>query len=249
MAKLRKFSAYRRRESRPYTRKSKYREKSFIRASPTCKVIRFDMGNLTSKFEYAVHLSVNSSLQIRHNALESARLTSNRTLEKSLGKSGFYLKLRKYPHHFLRENPLASGAGADRMSTGMKCAFGKIVGMAAQFRPGDRIFSAYVNSSALNVAKSAMNKASKKLPCSCKIVVEKIVTSEKPAVLEEVVDDVKESVEDKPLEDKPLEDKPLEEKPVEAKPEPVQEAQDEVVAEEVSEDIEEPKKTEEEIQA
>ncbi len=239
MAKLRKFSAYRRRESRPYTRKSKYREKSFIRASPTCKVIRFDMGNLRDSFEYAVHLSVNSSLQIRHNALESARLTSNRTLEKSLGKSGFYLKLRKYPHHFLRENPLASGAGADRMSTGMKCAFGKIVGMAAQFKPGDRIFSAYVNSSALSVAKSAMNKASKKLPCSCKIVVEKIVTSEKPTVVEEVVDDVKESVEDKSAE----------ETPIEAKPEPVEEAQDEVVAEKGAEESDEPKKTEEDVMA
>ena len=42
MAKLRKFSAYRRIE-RPYTRKSKYRKKSFIRATPTNKIIRFDI--------------------------------------------------------------------------------------------------------------------------------------------------------------------------------------------------------------
>ena len=189
MAKLRKFTAYRRRESRPFTRKSKYREKSFIRASPTCKIIRFDMGNLKSDFDYAIHLSVSSELQIRHNALESARLTANRTLEKGLGKSGFHLKLRTYPHHFLRENPLASGAGADRMSTGMKCAFGKIIGLAAQFKEGQKLFTVRVNSNGLKLAKLAMQKASKKLPCKCKVSIESLKESVKPEVVEEVVVD------------------------------------------------------------
>ena len=210
MAKLRKFTAYRRRESRPYTRKSKYREKSFIRASPTCKVIRFDMGNVRGTFSYAVHLSVSSELQIRHNALESARLTSNRTLEKALGKTGFHLKLRTYPHHFLRENPLASGAGADRMSTGMKCAFGKIVGLAAQFDAGQRIFTAYVNANGLSVAKTAMKKASKKLPCTCKVIVEELSTSEKPVVVEEAVEDLVEDSSDVKADEKIVEDEVVE---------------------------------------
>ncbi|MFW5852938.1 MAG: 50S ribosomal protein L16 [Nanoarchaeota archaeon] len=193
MAKLRKFAAYRRRESRPYTRKSKYREKSYIRASPTCKVIRFDMGNLRADFPYTLHLSVNSELQIRHNSLEAARLTANRHLEKNLGKQGFYLKLRTYPHHFLRENPLASGAGADRMSTGMKCAFGKIVGLAAQLDKGQRIFSVSVNKAGIPAAKMALAKSAKKLPCGCTVVFEENKgVKEVPQIVEETVEDVEE---------------------------------------------------------
>ena len=43
MAKLRKGVSYRHFE-RPYTRKSKFRNKSFIKSVPVCKVVRFDMG-------------------------------------------------------------------------------------------------------------------------------------------------------------------------------------------------------------
>ncbi len=174
MAKLRKFAAYRRKENRPYTRKSKYREKSYIRASPNCKIVRFDMGYSKGDYSYAVHLSVNEELQIRHNALEASRLTANRYLEKTLGKKGFHLKLRPYPHHFLRENPLASGAGADRMSTGMKSAFGKIVGMAAQLDKDQKIFTCYVKPEHVPAAKKALMKSAKKLPCGCKLEVEQI---------------------------------------------------------------------------
>jgi large subunit ribosomal protein L10e len=152
------------------------------------------MGNLKADFPVAVHLSVNDELQIRHNALEAARLSANRHLEKALGKQGFHLKVRSYPHHFLRENPLASGAGADRMSTGMKCAFGKIVGLAAQFRANQEVYSAYVNPQHLDVAKKALLKAAKKLPCSCRIRVE--YRNVKPVVMEEDVPTASEFIED-----------------------------------------------------
>lgn len=178
MAKLRKFAAYRQLE-RPYTRKSKYSERSFIRATPVCKVIRFDMGNKSGTYEHAVHLLVNDDIQIRHNALEAARLTANRFLESNLGKAGFYLKLRKYPHHYLRENPLASGAGADRMSTGMKASFGKVIGMAAQVHKGEKLFTCFIEEKDIAAAKKALTKSAKKLPCGGTIVYEKL---EKPSV-------------------------------------------------------------------
>jgi len=57
-----------------------------------------------------VDLVTKTALQIRHNALESARMTCNRLLETNLGKSGYRLKIRTYPFHILRENPLAAGA-------------------------------------------------------------------------------------------------------------------------------------------
>ncbi|MBN2881297.1 50S ribosomal protein L16 [Candidatus Woesearchaeota archaeon] len=170
MARLRKFVAYRRIE-RPYTRKSKYRKYSYVRANPNNKIIRFDMGELKQTFPKRVDLVSKTDLQIRHNALESARQTANKHLEKTLGKTGYHFKIRIYPHHVLRENALASGAGADRLSTGMKHSFGKPIGIAAQVNEGQSIFSVDVQEKDILVAKKAMERAIKKLPNKYAIVV------------------------------------------------------------------------------
>ncbi|MAE13105.1 50S ribosomal protein L16 [Candidatus Woesearchaeota archaeon] len=166
MAKLIRAVAWRKIE-RPYTRKSKFRKKSFVRAVPHNKVVKYETGNLQKKFPHTVQLRSKGDIQIRHNAIESGRLTSNRYLEKKLGKIGYKLKVCIFPHHILRNNPLASGAGADRMSTGMKMSFGKSVGLAAQVRKGQILFQASVDKSNLEVAKTAMNRAKYKMPCSC----------------------------------------------------------------------------------
>src|SRR3989338_5662132 len=110
MAKLRKFVAYRRLE-RPYTRVSKYREKSFIRTTHNSKFVLFDMCNPRKEFNYKITLQVNSNLQIRDNALESAREATNRAMEKSAGVPNYHFKVNVYPFQILRENPLAQGAG------------------------------------------------------------------------------------------------------------------------------------------
>jgi large subunit ribosomal protein L10e len=165
MARIRKFVAYRNLE-RAYTRKSKYKEKSFIRANPNIKVIAFETGTPQKKFKYTLKLISKSDLQIRDNALESAKQTSNKLLEKSIGTSSYHLKIKPYPHHILRENPIAAGAGADRFSTGMQKAFGKPIGSAAQIRKGQTVFQVSVNQQNLDVAKTALTRASKKLPCS-----------------------------------------------------------------------------------
>jgi large subunit ribosomal protein L10e len=127
------------------------------------------MGNTTGSFDTKIELISKQDLQIRDNCLESARLTSNRTLETELGKTGFNMNLMVYPHHILRENPLAAGAGADRMSTGMKHSFGKVIGRAAQVKKGKVIMEVKVNKNNVEVAKKALNKARYKLPGSCSI--------------------------------------------------------------------------------
>ena len=163
MARLRKFCAYRRLD-RPYTRKSKYRNLSYIKTSPNIKIVRFEGGNLKREFPARVDLVSKEPLQIRHNAIESARLTANRYLEKKVGKHEFRLSIRMYPHHVLRENPLAAGAGADRMSTGMKRSFGKAIGKAAQVWVGKPVLSVYVEKKHADSAKKALLRASKKFP-------------------------------------------------------------------------------------
>jgi len=170
MAKLRKFCAYRRLE-RPYTRISKYRNQSFVRAKPANKIVRYNMGDPKKEFELKLLLVSKSELNIRHNALESARLITNRLLESSLGKGNFYFHIKLYPHHILRENPLASGAGADRMSTGMKKSFGKSIGRAARVKKGQVIFELNVNKAHFKTAREALRRAYTKLPGSCSILV------------------------------------------------------------------------------
>ncbi|MBN1792654.1 50S ribosomal protein L16 [Candidatus Woesearchaeota archaeon] len=171
MAKLRKGVAYRKIE-RPYTRKSKYRKKNFVRASPHNLISKYETGDIKKKFEMRILVVSKQPVQIRHNALEAARKSSNRVLESKTGKVGYKLKLRVFPHHVLRENPLASGAGADRMSTGMAHSFGKPIGLAAQVHPGKAIFEILVDSQNIPVAKEAAKRIMAKVPCTCNIVVE-----------------------------------------------------------------------------
>ena len=176
MAKLRRGNAYSRTSQikRPYTRKSKFRAKSYIRASPHSKVVRFEMGNVQRKFEYRLSLITRRALQIRHNALESARQSGNKLLETTIGKTEYHMQLRKYPHHMLRENVLASGAGADRMSTGMAASYGKVVGLAAQVEKGGVVFIVEVDKKNLLIAKEALIRCKNKLPCQCQILENKI---------------------------------------------------------------------------
>ena len=169
MAKIRKGVAYRKLE-RPYTRKSKYKSLSYVRSIPTSKVVRYDMGDLVKKFPHRVSLLSKADIQIRHNAIESARVACVRILEAKLGKGGFRFQIRMYPHHILRENPLAAGAGADRMSTGMQRSFGKCIGVAAQVHKGKDILVIDVEKQNLDVAKAALKSAGHKFACQTRII-------------------------------------------------------------------------------
>lgn len=169
MARLRKGVCYRKLE-RPYTRVSKFKSKSFIKTNYNTRITKFVMGNLQKKdFECKLRLLSKRALQIRDNCLESARLTSNRFMEKNVGPTAYFMRVNRYPYHILRENPIASGAGADRFSTGMQKSFGKPIGQAAQIQIGDALFEISVDKKHLDTAKKALHRASLKLACSCTI--------------------------------------------------------------------------------
>ena len=170
MAKLRKFVAYQNLE-RPYTRISKYTKKNYVRGGrPHMKVIKFDMGKPQGEYDTVLQLHSQRGMNVRHNAIESARMTTNRMLEKNLGKE-YHLRIKIYPHHVLRENALASGAGADRLSTGMKKSYGKSVGSAARVKPGQTLMELRIDSKNTKLGKEALMRAAKKFPCSCKVAV------------------------------------------------------------------------------
>lgn len=170
MAGLRKGCCYRLLE-RPYTRKSKFKSKNYVKAIPNHKIQSFEMGNRNGKFDYKVKLVSRNTLQLRHNAIESARMVVNRQLEKHLG-GNYFFKIMIYPHHALRENKMLGGAHADRIQSGMAHSFGKPAGVAAQVKKGKDIFIAYVNKEGVEPAKIAMQNANPRMPGSYLIVVE-----------------------------------------------------------------------------
>lgn len=167
MAKLRKWTAYRTLE-RPYTRFSKFRKKGFVKSRPGKKIIKFDMGNLQVNpmtfFPVRLKLVSKDSIQVRTNSIEAARIAVLRKVEKKYGKNGFYFKVKTYPHHVIRENPLAAGAGADRLSTGMKHSFGKTIGTAARVFEGNIVMELYLLEGQEAIGREALRVGSSKLP-------------------------------------------------------------------------------------
>ncbi|MFB6109111.1 MAG: 50S ribosomal protein L16 [Haloplanus sp.] len=163
-------SMYREIDAKPYTRRE------YITGIPGSKIAQHNMGDLqTGPDDYPVHISleVEEECQIRHGALESARLSANRRLIKELGEGTYKMVLRKFPHHVLRENKQATGAGADRVSDGMRQAFGKPVGTAARVNANEKVFTAYCDPEQAPVVKDALRRAYNKMSPPCRIVVEK----------------------------------------------------------------------------
>ena len=148
--------------------KKAYTRREYMGGVPGSKLVQFDMGNLTEEFPLELSIIVLEGCQIRHTALEACRVVINRRLQE-LGRANFRLKIRVYPHHILRENKQATGAGADRVSEGMRLSFGKAVGSAARVRPGQKILSVYTLISNLEKVKDALRHGSHKLPTPSRI--------------------------------------------------------------------------------
>ena len=149
---------YRRGNGQPYA------NTRHIKGKPQIKIAKFNSGNKKGEFEYCVQLLINEKVQIRHMAIESTRLAANKTLEKTTGESGYSSRLRIYPHIKLRENKLIAAAGADRLSEGMRRAFGKANSLAARVRQGQVIMEMNVKKQHVEAASSALRKACVKLP-------------------------------------------------------------------------------------
>lgn len=69
------------------------------------------------------------------------RLSRDRYLVKVAGKEGFHLRVRAHPYHVVRINKMLSCAGADRLQTGMRGAWGKPNGTVARVNIGQILLS------------------------------------------------------------------------------------------------------------
>ncbi|OQD58025.1 LSU ribosomal protein L10AE [Methanobrevibacter arboriphilus JCM 13429 = DSM 1125] len=150
-----------------------YTRREYIRKIPGSKVVQFDMGNLTDEFPVKVSLAVKDPAHISHNALEAARIASNRFMQRKAGRMGYHLKIRVFPHQIVRENPMATGAGADRVQNGMRKSFGKSISSEAIVKKNQKVLSIDTNKKNFQDAKESLRRAAMKLPVSCRIVVDK----------------------------------------------------------------------------
>jgi large subunit ribosomal protein L10e len=155
---------YRKVEGQVYTRRE------YMGGVPVCRVTQFDTGNLHQEFPYALSLGMEEAAQVRDIALEAARISAVRVLERT-SPNEFHLKMRRFPHQILREHKMAMGAGADRISDGMRRAFGKPVGHAVRAEIGTEILTVYTTEAHIADAKEALRKASHKLPVPTRVVI------------------------------------------------------------------------------
>ena len=122
-------------------------------------------------FEVVLKLYADNACQIRDSALEAARQVANSTVRDSATAQGYALRMHTYPHQILRENKQATGAGADRVSQGMRLSYGKNVGTAARVQKNQTLISIKTEREHYPAAREALRKAKCKFPTPCTIKV------------------------------------------------------------------------------
>jgi len=130
------------------------------------------MGDPKGSFDFELKLLSTKRVQVRHSALEAARVATNRVLMEKL-VNDYLLVVHPYPHIILRENKMIFGAHADRLQQGMRRSFGTPVGTAAKVEVDQPIITVKVKAASAEVAKEALKRGSAKLPIHCKIIVNK----------------------------------------------------------------------------
>jgi large subunit ribosomal protein L10e len=151
-----------------------YLKSRFCRGVPDAKLRIYDMGNKSAHvdtFPLCVHMVSLEEEQLSSEAIEAARICANKYMVKHCGKEGFHMKIRAHPYHVLRINKMLSCAGADRLQTGMRHAFGKPLGVAARVKINQVLISCRTKDSAQAFAIEAFRRAKYKFAGRQKIVV------------------------------------------------------------------------------
>merc|ERR1712167_257583 len=161
---------YRYQKNKPYI-KSRY-----CRGVPDPKIRIYDLGRKKASvddFPFAAHLVSDELEQVGSEALEACRIACNKYMTKSAGKDFFHMRIRPHPFHVLRVNKMLSCAGADRLQTGMRGAFGKSYGTAARVDIGQILLSVRTRDANEAVVLEALRRAKYKFPGRQKIVTSK----------------------------------------------------------------------------
>merc|ERR1712087_799628 len=159
-----------------YCKNKPYPKSRFCRGVPDPKIRIFDLGRKRARvddFPLCIHLISDEYEQLSSEALEAGRICANKYLVKHCGKDAFHLRVRLHPFHVNRINKMLSCAGADRLQTGMRGAFGKAQGTVARVHIGQPIMSVRAREQHEASIIEALRRAKFKYPGRQKIVVSK----------------------------------------------------------------------------
>merc|ERR1711974_219599 len=151
-----------------------YPKSRYNRGVPDPRIRIYDAGRKKAgvdEFSGCVHMISLEKEQITSEALEAARIACNKYLIKRCGKEGFHLRCRVHPWHVLRINKMLSCAGADRLQTGMRGAFGKALGKACRVKINQILYSVRVARKNIPRAVEAFRRGKFKFPGRQKIAV------------------------------------------------------------------------------
>jgi large subunit ribosomal protein L10e len=151
-----------------------YQKSRYCRGVPDAKIRIYDSGMRkfdVDVFPCCVHLVSFEKEQITSEALEAARVAANKYMVRSAGKEAFHLRIRVHPFQVLRINKMLSCAGADRLQTGMRGAFGKPYGTAARVGIGQILMSIRTKDNHVGKAQEALCRAKHKFAGRQKILV------------------------------------------------------------------------------
>jgi len=155
-----------------YCKNKPYPKSRFNRGVPDAKIRIFDLGNKkASVMAFPEHVVMVSDEyeQIGSEALEAARISANKYMAKMVGKESFHLRIRCHPYHVTRINKMLSCAGADRLQTGMRGAYGKPNGLVARIDIGEPIMSIRTKPANKAHAFEALRRSKMKFPGRQKI--------------------------------------------------------------------------------
>lgn len=159
---------YRTHQGKPYI-KSRY-----CRGVPDAKIRIYDLGRKKAHvddFPSCVHMISLEKENISSEALEASRIACNKYISKHGGKDTFHMRIRIHPYHVLRINKMLSCAGADRLQTGMRHAYGKPCGLVARVEIGQILMSVRSKDSVRVHVLEALRRAKYKFPGRQKVVV------------------------------------------------------------------------------
>merc|ERR1711897_71500 len=159
-----------------YCKNKPYPKSRFNRGVPDPKIRIFDLGRKRAnvdEFPLCIHLVSNELEQLTSEGLEAARITANKYLVKTAGKEGFHLRVRAHPYHVVRINKMLSCAGADRLQTGMRGAFGKPYDSVARVRIGQPLMSVRTHDKHKESVIEALRRTKFKFPGRQKIYISK----------------------------------------------------------------------------
>jgi len=155
-----------------YCKNKPYPKSRFCRGVPDPKIRIYEVGKKRipcDEFPAAVHMVSDEWQQISSEALEAGRIACNKYMVTNAGKDFFHIRMRPHPFHVLRINKMLSCAGADRLQTGMRGAFGKSYGTAARVNIGQVLMSVRTKTEKSEIAVEALRRAKFKFPGRMKI--------------------------------------------------------------------------------